>query len=283
MKGTKLFCFKGIGPVFTAALLVVGLAVIGPVWCADSVVKVKGATTLANGVDDLAKAYTKENPKVTVVVSGGGTTTAFKDFLSREIDIALAVRQMNPDELQAAEKSGIKPMKRVMAADGVAIIANGGNPISALTVDQVAKIFTGTYKSWKDLGGPDKPINVIISDPNRHGTPGFFKKNVLKGAEYSPDVVVLSDYPIIIKAVANRPDAVAFSTTTKAIGRKGKVKVLGIKKDADSPAVTMTRATLDDRTYPISRPAYFFWDADSKNPSVVEFVEYCTKKGVKLR
>lgn len=46
--------------------------------------------------------------------------------------------------------------------DPMAIIVNGQCPVTNLTDAQVRDIFAGTITSWGELGGPDRPIVVIL-------------------------------------------------------------------------------------------------------------------------
>src|SRR5674476_1694574 len=50
-----------------------------------------------------------------------------------------------------------------------------------VTTDQATKIWTGVTTNWKDVGGPDMKI-VLILRPASSGTRATFKKIVLGGA-----------------------------------------------------------------------------------------------------
>jgi phosphate transport system substrate-binding protein len=34
--------------------------------------------------------------------------------------------------------------------------------VGALTLEQIRALYTGQIRNWKDLGGPDQPIVIII-------------------------------------------------------------------------------------------------------------------------
>lgn len=52
-----------------------------------------------------------------------------------------------------------------MALDGVAIIVNPENPVSDLTVEDIAKLFTGEITNWSELGGNDAPVAALAVSP----------------------------------------------------------------------------------------------------------------------
>jgi phosphate transport system substrate-binding protein len=246
-------------------------------------IRAKGAHTLANAVQSLGKSFMKSHPNAFVIASAGGSTTGIRALLNKEVELALCVRQLNDGELAKASEKGISPTFKVMGHDGVAIIVNPSNPVTELTVDQIAKIFTGEIKNWKQVGGPDRPIQVYLTDPKRHGTPGFFQKNFLKGKPYVNTMLVRRDWEPVISKVAGDPNGFSFCLTKKALDHKGAVKLLQIKKDEESPSVAMSWTTIDDGTYPLRRAVYYYWDANSATPVLREFVDYSLKKGVDLK
>ena len=251
----------------------------------NKIIRAKGAHTLANSVQRLGDAYVRLRPTVTVVSSGGGSTTGIDAWLKKEVELALCVRQLNHNEIKKAEAVGMKPVHSVVAHDGVAIIANPANGISELTVDQVSKIFTGEYADWKDVGGPDAPIHVWITDPAKHGTPGFFRRTFLRDKPYGKDVKLRAQWYRLIADVAKDKNAFAFCLTKKALdaAREGKVKLISVKSGGDTPAVKISWETIADGSYPLRRPVYFYWDGKSASADLHKFMDFCADKGVDLR
>ena len=248
---------------------------------AEGLVRVKGAHTLATAVGKLSESFTKEHPDCQVIVSGGGTTTGITGFLEKSVEIILAVRDLNDAEKEKAANIGLSPAKRVMANDGVAIVVHPSNPINELTVEQVVGVFSGNFTNWKQIGGPELPIEVVLIS-SKHGTHGFFKKNYLKGKPYVSEPTIRPEWHFIINKVSAGKAGIGLCVTNKAMQAQDKVKILAIKKDAESPAITLTREAMENGSYPIPRPAYFIWDENSSE-CVKKFVEYCTKKGVKIQ
>lgn len=60
--------------------------------------------------------------------------------------------------------------------------------VSKLSQEQLAKVFTGEVKNWKEIGGDDAPIEVVFTDAIS-GTNKFFAKTVFPGKEYRSDLL----------------------------------------------------------------------------------------------
>jgi phosphate transport system substrate-binding protein len=249
----------------------------------EGAIRAKGSALMANAVNDLAKEYAKTDPKAVIIVSGGGTVVGFTDFLAKNVELVLATRDMTQEERATAQTNGISPASAIIGWGCVTIITHPKNPVNELTLDQVKAIFTGKVTSWKDLGGPDKPVEVHIIDPERVGTNLYFRNAVLDGTPYVPAATVEPDWGALVRHVAANETSVAFCLLNKTIEAAGKIKALAIKKDKDSPAAFPSWKAAEDRSYPISRPLYLFWDEATASPLLKQFVEFCKKQGLQPR
>jgi phosphate transport system substrate-binding protein len=102
----------------------------------------------------------------------------------------------------------------------------------------------------------------------------------MDGAPYVSSATVESDWTALVRHVAANEEAIAYCLLNKTIEAGNKVKALPVRKDKDSPAVSPTWKTAEDRSYPISRPLYFYWDEKSASPALKQFIEFCKKKGL---
>lgn len=66
-----------------------------------------------------------------------------------------------------------------VALDGVAVIVNQANPLTALSLDEMCQIFTGQRQDWRDFGGAGGRISVYARD-DASGTFEMFKELVLE-------------------------------------------------------------------------------------------------------
>ncbi|MDD5596126.1 MAG: PstS family phosphate ABC transporter substrate-binding protein, partial [Candidatus Omnitrophica bacterium] len=142
-------------------------------------IQVKGSDTMVNLGQAWAEKYMEENSGDFVAVTGGGSGTGFSSLISGTCDIAMASRNIKAKEIELAKQKGINPFEIKVALDGLAVVVNPKNPVSKLTVEQLAGIFSGKIANWKEVGGEDKRI-VLLSREVNSGTHVYFKEHVLR-------------------------------------------------------------------------------------------------------
>src|SRR5687767_7884524 len=155
---------------------------------AERSIQNKGSDTLVNLALAWAEEYREVNPDVSIAVTGGGTGTGIASLINGTVDIANASRQMSEEEISEAQANGIDPVEFPVAIDALAVIVNLDNPVSELTIDQLADIYTGRITNWRDVGGRDAPI-VLLSRESNSGTHVYFLEEVVrKGDDEITDI-----------------------------------------------------------------------------------------------
>lgn len=245
------------------ALLVIALAFAG---CSrkdsgsPSVLQIKGSDTMVNLTQAWAEAYMKRNPGSSIAVTGGGSGTGIASLLNNTCDIAQVSREMKPKEIEMARAKGIDPKMTIVALDGLAVIVHPDNPVSSLTMDQLADIYTGKVTSWAQVGGRNAKI-VLLSREVNSGTHVYFKEHVLRHGnadnkeEFTPQALLLPSSQAIADEAAQNPDAIGFYGMGYI---STKVKVLAISTTPGGTAVAPTIETVQDNTYPIARPLIMY-------------------------
>ncbi len=187
-----------------------------------------------------------------------------KALVDKTASVAMAARETNAQEKQMAFQKGVKLVEKLIGWDALAIIAHPANPVKELSVDQVRKTFTGDYTDWNDLGGEILPIVLYVGDATKSSMAQLFNESILKTTP--PYVNPRRYYPsVIIKDVSSRAMqqvTVPLALALEAQGH-GTIKILGIKKDADSRAILPTHETVADHSYPLLRPLFLCYDANS--------------------
>jgi len=240
---------------------------------AKRTVTVKGSDTMVQLVSTWAEAFMKAHPEVEVSVTGGGSGTGIAALLNGTTDLCAASREMAGQEKKALVDKGGKPVETVVARDGIAVVVNPQNPINALTLEQLKKIFTGAYTNWSQAGGPNENV-IVLSRESSSGTYVFFQEHVLNKADYTNQARLMPATSAIVQAVASDKAAIGYVGLGYAAEAKGKVKVLAVKKDSASPAVAPSDETVKAATYPIARALYFYTNGDPSGPAK-EFAEFC--------
>lgn len=130
---------------------------------------------------------------IKLLVSASGPVQAIKDLDAGLIEAAVGGITF-PDWMTMMEKEGYAvPDKgiyknRVIGKDIVRVMTNKDVTVSTLTKEQLLAIFTGRAKKWSEVGGPDKPIIVILGS-KIPGTQSVFQKQMLNGEAYTAGAV----------------------------------------------------------------------------------------------
>jgi phosphate transport system substrate-binding protein len=266
-----------VHPHRSAFFLFLVLTLINPsTYAADTQsIQIKGSDTMVNLGQSWAETFMESNPDVSIAVTGGGSGTGVAAILSGTCDIAQSSRDLSAEEKGKAEKQGAPIKETTVGFDGIAVIAHPDNPVTQLTTDQLADIFGGKVKNWKDVGGKDLPI-LILSRERNSGTHIFFLEHIVRrGNAKGPEEFASSALMM--------PSSQAIATETQgseaAIGYVGlgyvsdQVKVIEIGKAAGGPFLKPTIADVHSGEYAIARPLFFLTRGEEK-PHIKKFIEF---------
>ncbi|MFP5213193.1 MAG: PstS family phosphate ABC transporter substrate-binding protein [Acidobacteriota bacterium] len=243
----------------------------------------KGSDTLVNLALAWAEVYMQAFPKVRISVTGGGSGTGIAAMINGTVDIANASREMKPEEIQAAKANGISPKEFVVARDAIAVVINPENPVSRLTLRQLSDIFTGKITNWKELGGEDRPI-VLLSRESNSGTYVYFLENVIRLGDskskllFSPDTLLMPSSEGISTEVRQNPNGIGYDGLGYVTPDQ---KMVAVAKDDSGPYVLPAGETVNDGTYPISRPLYMY-TAGEPAGQVKTFLDWVLSEGQTL-
>jgi len=233
-----------------------------------TVISVKGSDTMVNLAQKWAEVYMQNNPNVSIQVTGGGSGTGVAALLNGTLDLANSSRELKDSELETAKQKGVAPVVYEVALDGIAVIVHPDNQIDNLTVKQVSDIFSGKITNWKQLGGPDMII-TLYGRENSSGTYEFFKDHVLgkdesgKQIDYATSTQVLQGTAALGEAIARDVKGIGYGGVGY-FALRNDVKILHIKKDETSPAVSPSEKgkvnynAIWSGDYSISRYLYCF-------------------------
>ncbi len=224
------------------------------------VIENKGSDTIVNLALAWAERYQAEHPAVQISVTGGGTGTGISALLNRTADIANASRQIQPVEVAQAEKNGIQPVEFTIARDAIAVIVHPQNPLDALSLKDIADIYTCRVSNWSQLGGEDRPI-VRLSRETNSGTHVYFLEAVIRLGNpnnrdiFCPQTLLLPSSEGIITEVAANPNAIGYDGLGYVTSQ---VKVLAVSRAPGGEPVQPSARTVNAGSYPISRDLYMY-------------------------
>ena len=219
----------------------------------------KGSDTLVNLALAWAEEYTGLRPDVRISVTGGGSGTGIAAMINGTVDIANASRAMKDVEVEAAEENGITPVEFVVARDAIAVVVNPSNPVDQLTLEQLSDIYTNKITNWSQVGGPDRPI-VLLSRESNSGTYVYFLENVIRQGQesdllFAPDTLLMPSSEGISAEVRQNPNVIGYDGLGYVTEDQ---KVIAVAQDAGGPYVLPSIDTVNDGSYPISRPLYMY-------------------------
>jgi phosphate transport system substrate-binding protein len=195
-----------------------------------------------------AEAFMAADTGTSVQVSGGGSGTGITALIEGTADIATASRPIEPSEAAAiATQRGAEPVVTEVAIDAIAIYVHRDNPIEALPLATVKRMFRGGVQDWSELGVDLGPV-VLYSRENSSGTYAYFKEHVLDDEDLAADAQTLPGTAAVINAVSKDEGGIGYG----GIGYGAGVRVvpLQVGDDAIAPDVNTAR----DGRYPLSRP-----------------------------
>jgi phosphate transport system substrate-binding protein len=242
---------------------------------ASTYIENKGSDTIVNLALAWAEAYQQVRPEVAISVTGGGSGTGLASLANGTVDIANASRPMKAEEEAQIERTGSKVQEHVIARDAIAVIVHPDNPVSKLTLEQVAMIFKGEINNWSEVGGEDRII-VRVSRETNSGTHVYFLEEVIRlgndedHAIFSPTTLLLPSSEGIIAEVSDNPNGIGYDGLGYITPH---VKVVAISPLGDDNYVLPSLETVNDGSYPISRDLYMY-TLDQPTGVILDYLEW---------
>ncbi|MBA2623527.1 MAG: phosphate ABC transporter substrate-binding protein [Chthoniobacterales bacterium] len=237
----------------THIAVALGLAFAGTQANAERLV-IKGSDTLgAKLVPQLAEQFKAQNPGTTFDIAAEGSTTGIAAITDGTAQIGMSSRRAKPAEVGAAQGKGVNMKPTIVAYDGIAVIANQGNPIKALTKKQVEQIFTGEVTDWSAVGGAGGKISIYTRNTSS-GTYSDFKELAMKKRDYAGGSQKMAGNEQIAAEVGKNANGVGY--VGLAYDKAPGVKAMAI--DGVIPSVQTVQA----KSYPYARPTFYYTNGE---------------------
>ena len=235
------------------AALLIAVMTIGFSFTTIDKITVKGSDTMVILAQKWAEVYMSKNPSTSIQVTGGGSGVGISALINGSTEIANSSRPIKPSEVEKIKaRYGTLGVEIPCAKDGISIYLNKANGVDELTLKQIADIYTGKIKNWKEVGGADANIKLYGRESSS-GTFVYFKDYVIK-KDYAITCQSLPGTAAIVNAIKKDKYGIGYGGAAYDTG----VKDCKVKKDANSPAYLPTAETIKNRTYPITRYLYMY-------------------------
>ena len=219
-----------------------------------------GSTSMKSVIGALGESFQNANSGVTFTYNPTGSGSGIQAVSEGRCDIGLASRGLKDDE----KSSGLT--ETVLAYDGIAVVVSPEKPVSDLTIEQIADIYTGKITNWSEVGGNDAEI-VLIGREAGSGTRDGFESitGTEEACQYRQELTSTGD---VIATVSQNPNAIGYASLSAV---KDTVKALSVG------GVAPSEDTVKDGSYLIQRPFVLVTkDGVTLSPAAQAFFDYAT-------
>ena len=188
----------------------------------------------------LKEAIREDYPELSLEPQFTGSGSGIKAVASGKVDIGNSSRALTDEE----KAQGIE--ENVVALDGIAMITEKSNTVKNLTKQQLADIYTGKIKNWKEVGGADQKI-VVVGREAASGTRGAFEEilDIKDKCQYANE---LNETGAVVAKVQETKGAIGYVSLDIVEDSKDKVNTLQLD------GITASESTILDGSYQLQRP-----------------------------
>ncbi|MBW2176055.1 MAG: substrate-binding domain-containing protein [Deltaproteobacteria bacterium] len=230
---------------------------------ADGMIRYGGSNQIYKAFDsELIQEFTRSTG-IQVEAKASSSQSALYRLSNGNSDIASIARKL----YRKHEDYGYVQIP--FSKDPLAVIANCACGADSLSESQVQDIFSGDIANWKEVGGIDVPILVVVPDPDTAANKNF-RRQVMKHKEISYTFSAY-DSTMAIVAIKSLPVGAVSFIANGDIAHEGDVKTLKI--DGRLPA---------DPGYPYFQVFYYVTKGQPEG-NVKAFIDFAfSEKGKKI-
>lgn len=211
----------------------------------------------------LAVRYMEANPGIEVVIpSSIGSAGGIKKTAEGILNIGMISRPLKPEE----EKY---QLTRIPYARVTAIMAvHPGVKISGLTSEQIVAIYSGKIRNWREVGGEEQPIRVLVRE-YADSTRIIFNKYIrgFETVKETPGAVVLRTDQEMNEAVQSVPYAIGWTDLGAIRAERLNVKPIAID------GVFPTEDMVQSGRYPFIKELAFVVKGQPEG-EVIKFIDF---------
>ena len=187
-----------------------------PAAYAEEILVSSGSGPLDSVVNPVKNAFEKETG-ITLTILFGSASLSFKQFYKGISEVAIVgtgfediLVLMKNEGFEVADPAAYRHV--TLGKGMVRTVVNKDNPVSKLSKEQLKGIFTGKITNWKEVGGKNAPIIVVLSTLNP-ATIGAFRKTILDNEPYAKEVLELGHMDELRGAVEVNAEAISIGTS----------------------------------------------------------------------
>ena len=222
-----------------------------------------GSTSMEEVIGVLSEQF-QADTGVSVTYNPTGSGAGIEAVSNGSCDIGLASRALKDEE----KEGGLT--ETIVALDGIAVIVNGENSVTDLSLEQIASIYTGEVTDWSEFGSESGTIAVIGRESGSGTRDGF--ESITDTEDKCVLNQELSSTGAVIEAVRTTPGAIGYASLSAVEGQEG-ITVLTVG------GVAPSEETVLDGTYQIQRPFVFATRTDEALSDAAQaFFDFATSE-----
>lgn len=220
-----------------------------------------GSTSMEKVIGALGEAF-QNDTGIGFTYNPTGSGSGIKAVQEGRCDIGLSSRALKDEEVA----SGL--IGTVLAYDGIAVIVNLENSVSDLSLETIAKIYTGEITNWSEVGGNDQEIVLIGREAGSGTRDGFESITGTEDAcQYRQELTSTGD---VITTVSQNPGAIGYASVASV---KDSVKAVSVN------GVVPAEDTIKDGSYVVQRPFVLVTRTDAElSESAQAFYDFITSE-----
>lgn len=215
-----------------------------------------GSTSMEKVIKAVNGAFMEKNKGVTVNLNLTGSGTGIQEASEGKCDIGNSSRKLKDEEAEKLDAT-------VVGLDGIALVVNPANKLEDITLEDLAKVYSGEITNWKELGGDDKSI-VVIGREDGSGTRDGFESIVMgdKEPKYAQE---LESTGSVINAVATTDGAIGYASLANVDETVKALKIGGVEA---------TEENIKSGAYEVQRPFICATLKGSDNKLVKAYLDF---------
>lgn len=215
-----------------------------------------GSTSMEKVIKAVNGAFMEKNKGVTVNLNLTGSGTGIQEASEGKCDIGNSSRKLKDEEAEKLDAT-------VVGLDGIALVVNPANKLEDVSLEDLAKVYSGEITNWKELGGDDKAI-VVIGREDGSGTRDGFESIVMgdKEPKYAQE---LESTGSVINAVATTDGAIGYASLANVDETVKALKIGGVEA---------TEENVKSGAYEVQRPFICATLKGSDNKLVKSYLDF---------
>ena len=182
------------------------------------------------------------------------TRGAYQGIVDGDIDIAFCAKP-NDGQVQYGLNKGVELELTPIGREAFVFLVNTNNPVNNLSMQQLKDIYTGKITNWKDVGGTNRPINVVQRNKGSGSQTALEK---LIGEEIKPNFFGPFGGSL----------GFSFRFYVEELTKHGHIKMLELNN------IYPSRENVQNNTYPIVSNFYAVTRKGETNPNVKKVLDF---------